>query len=163
MAEKTIILTMYGKKDAVECFSITLFDNIETYYSKSKNNAINYCNNINDLELNDEKWVHASIIGENTKIIIAKPHTFDILNKMDERCLQRVLREISNKDLAKALLDTNEAIKEKLFENMSRRSVAMLKEDMETLKDISINEIKESRNNILAIIRRLSDTGEIIV
>jgi hypothetical protein len=51
MGNKIIVLTMYGKNDFIESISITLFDQIEPYYSNSKDNAINYCNNINDLEL----------------------------------------------------------------------------------------------------------------
>jgi hypothetical protein len=162
MTAKIIVLTMYGKNDIIENISVSLFDRNEQYYSEAKWNAVNYCNNINDLELKDGQWIYASIIDENKKIILLKPPKFDIINRLDDRALQKVLREISNIDLAKALLETTEETKEKVYKNMSKRAARMLNEDMETLKDVNANDIKSSQANIVEIIRRLADHGEII-
>jgi flagellar motor switch protein FliG len=162
MAAKIIVLTMYGKDDVIENISVSLFDRNEQHYSESKWNAVNYCNNINDLELKDGQWIYASIIDENKKVVLLKPPKFDIINKLGARDLQKVLREISNIDLAKALLETNGETKEKIYKNMSKRAAGMLKEDMETLKDVNANDIKSSQANIVEIIRRLADHGEII-
>ncbi|MDR1072231.1 MAG: hypothetical protein LBL45_00950 [Treponema sp.] len=162
MAEKTIVLTMYGKDDSVESFSISLFDRNELYYSTSKDNAINYCDNINDIELKDGKWIYASIIAENKKIILEKPPKFDIVNKLDDRALQKVLREISGIDLAKAMVECNDETKEKIFKNISKRAARILKEDMEALNDVTVNEVKLSQEKIVEIINKLTNSGEIV-
>jgi hypothetical protein len=53
MGNKTIVLTMYGKDESIESISISLFDKMEPYYPDQKNDALNYCNTINGLELAD--------------------------------------------------------------------------------------------------------------
>jgi flagellar motor switch protein FliG len=154
---------MYGKGNTIESISISLFDGLEPPYSSRLNsNAINYCNNINALELTNDQWIYASIIGENKKVLLEKPPKFDIINLLDDKALQRILREISSTDLAKALVDCNEETKEKIFKNMSKRPARILREDMDALKDITINEIKSSQESIVEIVKRLTESGEIV-
>jgi hypothetical protein len=93
MEKKTIVLTMYGKNDAVENISISIFDNAGSYIYPSSN-VENYCENINSLELIENNWVYASIIDENKKISLKKPFifdtkVFDIINNLDDRALQK--------------------------------------------------------------------------
>jgi hypothetical protein len=164
LVDKTIVLTMYGKDESIESISIGLVENKgNSYYSSSRNGALNYCMNVNDLELKDNKWVYATPIEENEKILLLKPSMFDMINNLDDRSIQKLLRETHNTDLAKALTDTDNTIKEKIFKNMTKVAVRMLKEDMESLHDVSPNDIKLSRNKILQTIQKLSAAGEIIV
>jgi hypothetical protein len=163
MGNKTIVLTMYGKDKSIESISICLFDRIESYYSELKNSAIDYCDNINALELKDNNWIYATTIGENEKIILEKPFKFDIINKLDDKSLQKVLREVSSVDLVKALKGIDEETKEKIFKNMSKRSALILKEDIESLHGISNKERKSSRKKITETIQYLNSTGEIII
>jgi flagellar motor switch protein FliG len=153
---------MYGKDESIEGISICLFDDTRTYYSESKNNALNYCDNINDLELKDNKWIYASVVEENKKIILEKPLQFDIINKLGDSGLQRVLREVSSVDLVKALKGVDERTKEKVFKNISKRASAMLKEDLELAREIDKDAVKSARKRILEIIRGLNSSGEII-
>jgi flagellar motor switch protein FliG len=163
VGKKIIVLTMYGKDESIESISISLFDRAGPYYSETTNNALNYCENINDLELKDNHWIHASIVNENEKVFLLKPPKLDILNKLHDRSLQRVLQEVSRTDLARALRGVDEAIKEKVLKNMSKRSATMLREDMESLHEMSNDDIRSSRNRIIEAIQRLSSRGEIVV
>ncbi|MDR2808347.1 MAG: hypothetical protein LBB43_04985 [Spirochaetaceae bacterium] len=164
MGYKTIVLTMYGSGNTIESISITLFDGLEPpYHSGLNHSAINYCNTINALELSNGQWVYASIISENKRVLLEKPPKFDIINSLDDRALQKILREVSSIDLAKAVVDCNEATQEKIFRNMSRRAAVILKEDMDAQKDISINEIKSSQENIVKVIKKLCDSGDIVL
>lgn len=162
--EKVMALTMYGKDDSVEAVSISLFDRINSYYSESKNNAKNYCKNINAIELKDNKWIYATIVEENEKIILCKPPKFDdIINKLDDNSLQKLLLEITRNDLAKALINTSEETMDKIIKNMSKRSAVILKEDMESFNRISKGDILSSREKIIEIIKNIPSEDELII
>lgn len=163
MGNKIIVLTMYGKNESIENISINLFDRDESYYSESKDNAERYCENINDLELKDNRWVFARIIKQNENITLDVLPKFDIINKLHGLSLQKVLTEVSREDLSRALKNIDEVTLEKIFKNMSKRSAAMLKEDIEALHEISKNDIKSSRNKIIKKIQQLISSGEIVV
>jgi hypothetical protein len=154
---------MYGKGESIESISVSLFDRAGSYYSESNDNALQYCENINDLELKDNAWIHAGIVHENEKVFLLKPPRLDILNKLHDRSLQRVLREVSRTDLARALRGADEKIMEKVFRNMTKRSVSMLKEDMELSCEISNDDVRSSRNNIIAIVQKLCSRGGIVI
>ncbi|MDR3124153.1 MAG: hypothetical protein LBU16_10315 [Treponema sp.] len=168
MENKTIVLTMYGKDETVESVSVSLFDTAGPYSINRNSNAINYCENINSLELTENKWVHAGIVDENEKIALKKPYVldtniFDIINDLDDRALQKVLREISISNLAIALKNVNEKTKEKVFNNMSKRASAMLQEDMELANQISDREINAAKKKIVEAIKHFCEIGEIVL
>jgi flagellar motor switch protein FliG len=83
--------------------------------------------------------------------------------RLDNLAVQRVLREVDSYELIKSLKDQNETVMEKIFANMSKRASRMLKDDMEVMKPIMINDIKESQEKILMIIQYLEEVGEIII
>jgi flagellar motor switch protein FliG len=169
MVDKTIVLTMFGKNDSVESISVSIFETTTVnIYNPVKNNAKNYCENINGLELKNDKWVYASIVEENEKIILKKPFdinitNFDIINDLDDRCLQRIFREISPTNLAIALKGTNEKTKEKVFKNVSKRIVEVIKEEMEITNNAGNEYVMESRKKVIEIIKQLHRTGEIVL
>jgi flagellar motor switch protein FliG len=162
MKDKTIVVTMYGKKETVESISVSLIDN-DPY--SSRNSAIEYCNNINDLELKDDNWVYASIAGENEKIILKIPPDFvTIINQLDDLSLMKILREVDKKDLAIALKDADEKTTEKIFRNISKRAATMLKEDIEQRwQGASKDNIKSSQNKIIKVVQHWEANGEIVV
>ena len=167
MQDRTIVLTMFGKNESVESISISLFDNSGSYYYP-KSNAGNYCENINGLELKDNKWVYAGVIDENEKIILKKPFeinitNFEMINDFDDRSIQRVFREVSSTNLAIALKGTNEKTQEKVFKNVSKRIAAIIKEDMELNNNVNDVHIMESRKKIIEVIKQLFRTGEIVL
>jgi flagellar motor switch protein FliG len=88
---------------------------------------------------------------------------FDDIQTLDDRALQRVLREIETKDLSMALRACQEAVKEAFFRNMSERARLALKEDMEFMGPVRLRDVQEAQRHILDAIRRLEDEGAIIV
>ena len=164
MTGKTIVLTMYGKGESIDSVSIGLFDYDSSYYSSSKDNALSYCNNINDLELKGDNWIYSTIVNENEKMSLSKPLAFDIIGNLPDLSIQKLLREINGLDLAKALIGVDDKIGEKIFKNMSERAAVMIKEDMDSLcgRGIDKTDIKKSRDKIVQTIRRLSSTGVIV-
>ncbi|HSA05632.1 MAG TPA: flagellar motor switch protein FliG [Candidatus Gastranaerophilales bacterium] len=88
---------------------------------------------------------------------------FEDIVKLDDRSVQRVLREVETKDLALALKGANDDVKEKVFKNMSERASGMLKDDMEFMGPVRAKEVQESQTAVVAIVRALEATGEIII
>ena len=88
---------------------------------------------------------------------------FDIITEMDDRSVQKMLRELDNEDVAKALKGADEAIQEKIFQNMSRRAAAMLREDMEFMGPVRESDVYEAQRKVLDVIRQLEETGEIVL
>ena len=73
------------------------------------------------------------------------------------------MQRVDRRELAKALKGETEAIQEKIFNNMSKRAVQMIKEDMEVIGPIPKKDIKEAQEKIAAIIHHLEDTGVIVI
>jgi flagellar motor switch protein FliG len=86
----------------------------------------------------------------------------DIVN-LEDRAIQRVLREVDTKDLAMSLKGTKEDVKEKIFKNMSERAQSMLRDEMEYMGPVRAKEVQEIQSKIVGIIRTLEMAGEIIV
>ncbi len=86
---------------------------------------------------------------------------FEDIVMLDDRSIQKVMREVDAQELAKALKIVDVEIQDKIFRNMSKRAAAMLKEDMEFMGPIRLKDVEESQSRIISIIRNLEDTGEI--
>lgn len=86
----------------------------------------------------------------------------DIVN-LEDRAIQRILREVDTKDLAMSLKGTKEDVKEKVYKNMSERAQAMLRDEMEYMGPVRAREVQEIQTKIVAIIRTLEVAGEIII
>jgi flagellar motor switch protein FliG len=164
---KTIVVTAYGHNKTLDKIAVSLFEISEDRYdNKPGSDAGTYCDTINSLELKDDSWIFAKILSENTQYSpdVFLPLKFsDIIMKLDNRAIQKVLREIGSQKLVKCLKDQDETVKEKIFTNMSKRASRMLKEDMEFMGPIRIKDVKESQEKILDTIRHLEQSGEIIV
>lgn len=88
---------------------------------------------------------------------------FEDIITLEDRAIQRVLREVDTKDLAMSLKGTKEDVKEKIFKNMSERAQAMLRDEMEYMGPVRAKEVQEIQSKIVGIIRTLEVAGEIIV
>ncbi len=82
---------------------------------------------------------------------------------LDDRSIQQLLKEVEMKDVALALKGTSEEVKEKIFGNMSTRAAQMLREDMEFMGPVKRRAIEEAQGRIVAIVRRLEETGKITI
>ncbi len=88
---------------------------------------------------------------------------FEDIITLDDRAIQKILREIDSKDLALALKTASEDVASRIYRNMSKRASEMLKEDIDYLGPVRLRDVEETQQRIVAIIRRLEDTGEIII
>ena len=86
----------------------------------------------------------------------------DIVN-LDDRAIQRILREVDTKDLALSLKGSRDDVKDKILRNMSERAQAILLEDMEYMGPVRAREVQEVQSRIVGIIRMLEQNGEIVV
>ena len=88
---------------------------------------------------------------------------FDNLIDIDERGIQTLLREVSSEQLLLALRGAEEALKEKIFSNMSKRAAEMLRDDLEAAPPARLSDVEGAQKEILLVARRLSDAGEIML
>ncbi|HHV71328.1 MAG TPA: flagellar motor switch protein FliG, partial [Clostridia bacterium] len=88
---------------------------------------------------------------------------FEDITTLDDRSIQRVLREVDIKELALALKGASEEVANIIYRNMSSRASQMLKEDIEFLGPVRLRDVEETQQKIVNIIRRLEETGEIII
>ena len=163
MDDRTIVLTLYGTKEAISDFSISLFDKTGGFFKKGK--AEEYCSNINELKLEGDNWIYAAIIKENqkTKLVKSGYVDFDILCSLDDSDIQKVIREIDNEVLKKALKFAREDILKAVLRNISRRAAYMLIDDLKHLDKIKMEEVKKARKQIADLIYFLNQTGEIFI
>jgi flagellar motor switch protein FliG len=88
---------------------------------------------------------------------------FEDIVLLDDRSIQKVMREVDSQELAKALKSVDTEVQDKIFRNMSKRAAGMLKEDMEYMGPVRLKDVEESQQKIVSIIRHLEDTGEIVI
>ncbi len=86
----------------------------------------------------------------------------DIVN-IDNRSIQRIIRDIDNADLQLALKVASEEVREAIFRNMSKRMAETFREEMEFMGPVRLRDVEEAQTRIVAIIRRLEESGEIII
>ena len=88
---------------------------------------------------------------------------FENLSEVDDRGIQALMREISSDVLILALKGADEAVKEKIFGNMSSRAADLLRDDLESKGPVKVSEVEAAQKEILSIARRMSDAGEIML
>jgi flagellar motor switch protein FliG len=86
----------------------------------------------------------------------------DIVN-VDNRSIQRIIRDIENADLQLALKVASEEVREAIFKNMSKRMSETFREEMEYMGPVRLRDVEEAQTRIVATIRRLEEAGEIII
>ena len=87
---------------------------------------------------------------------------FEDILSLDDRAIQRVLRDIENNDIAVALKNANEEVQNVYFqEPFAKRLAAMIKEDMDFMGPVRLKDVEEAQQKIVNNIRKLEDAGEI--
>ncbi len=92
-----------------------------------------------------------------------KMFVFEDILSLDDKSIQRVLREVDNNELAVALKGSVEAVQTVIFNNLSKRLATMIREDMEYMGPIRMKDVEEAQQKIVNIIRKLEDSSEIII
>ncbi|MBM7579855.1 flagellar motor switch protein FliG [Jeotgalibacillus terrae] len=88
---------------------------------------------------------------------------FEDIVTLDNRSIQRVIRDCENEDLLLAMKVSADDVKDVLFRNMSQRMAENFKEEMEYMGPVRLRDVEEAQSRIVAVIRRLEESGEIIV
>ncbi len=88
---------------------------------------------------------------------------FEDVVVLEDKAIQALLKDVDAKELATALKGVNANVQEKIYKNMSERAQAMLKEDMEFMGPVRMRVVEEAQQKIVAVIRRLEESGEIVV
>lgn len=92
-----------------------------------------------------------------------KMFIFDNLMSLDDRGLQRLIRDVPQENLLTALKGVDAQVAERFFRNMSERAAAILREDLEASGPIKISEVEEAQKEIVKTAKRLSDEGELMI
>jgi flagellar motor switch protein FliG len=93
--------------------------------------------------------------------ILDQMFTFENLNALDDRAIQTLLREVQSESLIVALKGADQDLRDKIFKNMSSRAAEMLREDLEAKGPVRVSEVEAEQREILKIVRRLADEGQI--
>lgn len=88
---------------------------------------------------------------------------FDNLKEVDDRGIQSLLREVSSDVLILALKGAEDDLKDKIFNNMSKRAAELLLDDLEAKGPVRVSEVEAAQKEILTIARRMADAGEIVL
>ena len=92
-----------------------------------------------------------------------KMFVFENLLDVDDRGIQLVLREVQSESLIVALKGASEELREKIFKNMSKRASEMMREDLEAKGPVRLSEVEANQKEILKIVRRLADEGQVVI
>jgi flagellar motor switch protein FliG len=103
---------------------------------------------------------HAPDLAEEVQ---KRMFVFEDIAALDDRSIQRILREIEGKDLAMALKGANDELKSRFLKNMSVRSAETLSDDVSALGPVRLRTVQEARQRIVAAVRRLEQAEEIVV
>ncbi|MEW5880076.1 MAG: flagellar motor switch protein FliG [Pseudomonadota bacterium] len=95
------------------------------------------------------------------QMILDQMFVFENLLDLDDRAIQLLLREVQSESLIVALKGADPALREKIFKNMSNRAAEMLREDLEAKGPVRLSEVEAEQREILKIVRRLADEGQI--
>lgn len=121
---------------------------------------------LNTVDRGTEKHIMESLEIEEPELadeIRKKMFVFEDILLLDDRAIQRVLRDVDNNDLGIALKGANEEVQNVIFKNLSKRLAAMIKEDMEFMGPVRMKDVEEAQQKIVGIIRKLEDSAEIVI
>ncbi|WDV47690.1 flagellar motor switch protein FliG [Clostridiaceae bacterium M8S5] len=120
---------------------------------------------LNSVDRGTEKHILEELENRDAELseeIRRRMFVFEDIVSLEPRYVQRFAREIDNNQWAIALKSASEEVKEVIYSNMSKRLVEMIKEDMEFMGPVRLKDIEEAQQNIVNVIRKLEEEGEIV-
>ncbi|MDR5172596.1 flagellar motor switch protein FliG [Methylobacillus sp. Pita2] len=127
---------------------------------KAAAEIMNYMNSENETHLMDG---FKSYDSEMAQRIMDEMFVFDNIMDIDDKGIQIMLREVQSETLIVALKGTTDELRDKIFRNMSSRAAEMMKEDLESKGPVRLSEVETQQKQILQIVRRLADEGQIVL
>ena len=135
--------------------------------SNVKVGGIDYVAGImNNLDRSSEKSIFDGLSAHNSELadeIRKRMFVFEDIITMDDRSVQRFVRDCDPRDLVLALKASNADVANKLFTNMSSRMAQNIKDDLEITSNVRMKDVEEAQQRIVGIIRSLEEKGEIII
>ncbi len=129
--------------------------------------GVNYVADImNHADRNTEKYIFDELGKRNPELsddIRKLMFVFEDITELDNLSIQRFLRDVDTRDLAIALKGSNDTVKEVILSNMSKRSQETVLGDIQYLHNIRMRDVEEAQQKIVDVIRRLEDSGEIVI
>jgi flagellar motor switch protein FliG len=101
--------------------------------------------------------------GELAQKIMDNMFTFDDLDRLDDKGIQALMKEVQSESLVVALKGATPELREKIFKNMSTRAAETLREDLESRGPVRLSEVEAEQREMLKIVRRLADEGQIVL
>jgi flagellar motor switch protein FliG len=101
--------------------------------------------------------------GDMAQKIMDEMFVFDNIMDIDDRGIQVMLREVQSESLIVALKGASQDLREKIFKNMSQRAAEMMREDLESKGPVRLSEVEAQQKEILQVVRRLADEGQIML
>ncbi len=121
---------------------------------------------LNSVDRGTEKHIMETLDLEDSDLadeIRKKMFVFEDILTLDDRSIQRVLREVENNELGVALKGAGEDVKVAVLRNLSKRLAEMIQEEMDFMGPVRLKDVEEAQQKIVNVIRQLEDAGEIIV
>lgn len=121
---------------------------------------------LNQVDRTTEKNITEGLEKEDAELaekVKESMFVFEDIVTLDDVSIQRVLREVDNKELSLALKGSSEEVANCIYRNQSKRATAALKEDIEFLGPVRLMDVEKSQQKIVGIIRRLDEAGEIVI
>jgi len=121
---------------------------------------------LNQVDRGAEKNILGNLERENPELAAEIKNlmfVFEDVMLIDDRSMQRVMKEVDTKELSLALKGSSEEVQAKFFKNMSSRASEMISEEMSFMGPVRLKDVEECQQRIVDIIRRLEDDGEIII
>jgi flagellar motor switch protein FliG len=121
---------------------------------------------LNHVDRSTERTIFESLDEQNPELadeVRKLMFVFEDVMLLDDRSVQQVLREVDNKELALALKGTSGEVQDKIFKNMSERAAANIKEELEYMGPVRLKQVEEAQQKIVAIIRRLEESGQVVI
>ncbi|MDP4179487.1 MAG: flagellar motor switch protein FliG [Bacillota bacterium] len=121
---------------------------------------------LNNVDRGTEKYIMETLEIEDTDLaeeIKKRMFVFEDVLTLDNRSIQRFLREVDNNQLAIALKGSTEEVQKLIFGNMSKRLAEMIKEDIDFMGPVRLKDVEEAQQKIVNVIRKLEDAGEIVI
>ena len=101
--------------------------------------------------------------GELAQKIIDEMFLFENLVEVDDRSIQRLLQEVDSESLLIALKGAEQPLREKFLRNMSQRAADILRDDLANRGPVRLSQVENEQKAILLIVRRLAETGEMVI
>jgi flagellar motor switch protein FliG len=123
-------------------------------------------NILNKIDRGSEEQILSSIEEQNEQVaeeVRRLMFVFEDLLKVDDRGFREILKHVDRQELTVALRTASEELKQKIFNNLSERAVAMLSEDMEIMGPVRISHVEQAQQRILRVARQLESEGKLIL